>query len=417
MSYTPKTWQDYPPNTNTPITASELNRIERGIADSYTAIDTAIGSYSKNYVVDSFLSVNPGWTRSTLQKTVTLGTTDITCSVAKSDFDPDSDGVMIWQGNFLFLTDYYTFDTTTDPDNVIISFAENTRTRFELSTSIEIVIYEKPPDSGGSSRLSGRLAAVLPRFTTANIEGGSVTNITPTLYSKNTAEDFVHSVTTGRLLSNEGGLLVVIVMHRAEITISGTGWSSYKKGIDFGGIHSGDTNYMAYCFQNPYSYDEHTVTVFYKPIAANTAVDPITVSYVTENYTQRLNVNAMIIDGCDGLTNLTDYGEYPYPPLTWETEKSEVGVNLWAFSSNAVWGDDLCIVGDSDTTPMSRPSVDNATGHFQTFYSSSHRLYAALDDRDKVLTYTTFFIGNAHSGTPDEPIILMHFAATTSEEE
>lgn len=177
MSFTPKTWHDYPPNTDTPITKDELNRIEQGIADSYTAIDTAIENYSKNYVVDSFLSVNPGWTRSTLQKTVTLDTTSITCTVAKTDFDPEVDGVMIWQENYLVVSNLYDFDTTTDPDNVIISFSENMRTLFETSASIEIVIYEKPPDSGGETAVvNGYLPAQRAFTTPVRFSGAGLTS-------------------------------------------------------------------------------------------------------------------------------------------------------------------------------------------------------------------------------------------------
>jgi|SRR5690606_4823664 hypothetical protein len=41
MAYTPKTWADGPTG-NTPITADELNRIETGVDEAHTGLESAV---------------------------------------------------------------------------------------------------------------------------------------------------------------------------------------------------------------------------------------------------------------------------------------------------------------------------------------------------------------------------------------
>lgn len=56
MSYTKKTWKNYP-DTTTPITADNLNHMENGIADAHTdiaAINTSLSQFSDNGKVTNF---------------------------------------------------------------------------------------------------------------------------------------------------------------------------------------------------------------------------------------------------------------------------------------------------------------------------------------------------------------------------
>lgn len=397
MSFIEKTWHDYPPNTTTPITAQELNRIETGITGAYAAADTAqttavttATGFAKNYLIDSYSSVNPKWTRSKVETAVTLGTTSITCTVAKADFDPEVDGVMIWQGNFLFLTDYYTFDTTTDPDNVIISFAENMRTRFELSTSIEIVIYEKPPDSGGS-RTYGTSSVYSPLGLSASTIATNMTDLTPQLKSvTDTSDNARSSVNLGRLCTNVGGVCMIFVMHRCAVSINdGTGGTWTQINVSHTAQYEDGT------------YEEHGMSIFWRQITANV---PLTVT-VTGTASQRLYASAVIYEGKSTVMTVERTNAATYETLYFNTSEQTDGlvssptasassIDIWCLTVeylNNFWCKALDTTYDPSDAEVSHPD-SGETNRLAIYAGGGTRFIAYADESKQCKSYLGFYI-------------------------
>lgn len=118
------------------------------LVDRVDAIETTSHDFVKNYLISSFQSVHPEYTYVSRGNTAVLGSAGSHyCLVPKSVFDPDIDGVMIWTNLYLLETYLYEFDTTTDPDNVIIEFVQSADYFIDANDNkVDVLIYEKPPD-------------------------------------------------------------------------------------------------------------------------------------------------------------------------------------------------------------------------------------------------------------------------------
>ena len=163
---------DMPSVVATADIVDEVNSLAEDVAN----FSTNALSFTKNYLISSWATINPDFTITSMGSTTVYDDDGYYCKIPKSSFDPTQNGIMIWANIYLILDGKYTFDTQSDADYVIINFSEDMHTLIETySMKVDILLYEKPPDSGGETAVingylpSQRVYTTPVRFSGANL--------------------------------------------------------------------------------------------------------------------------------------------------------------------------------------------------------------------------------------------------------
>lgn len=159
MDFTPKTWADYP-DTSTPITAAELNRIEQGVAAACAGVNDAptIDEMNKaitQCVINGINALHPEYEKSYRAITATPATTLMpsggapywTIDKPESGFESGYDGLLITVDSLLISPAQYT--VTDSKTQIVIEF----HTSFTNGQTLTCTLYHKPQN--GSSIAAG----------------------------------------------------------------------------------------------------------------------------------------------------------------------------------------------------------------------------------------------------------------------
>lgn len=171
IDFTQKTWVDYP-DTDTPIMAAELNRMECGISAACNGVNAAptAGDITQ-FLISGINALHPEYTVSTFSETVdTESDKTMTCTVNLDVYNPDKyDGLLITADGVLISPTGYT--TAVENDAAVIRFG--TSAGLQIGQTVDFTVYHKPQGGGVSAG-----QAILLATGTSDSIAGIATKIT-----------------------------------------------------------------------------------------------------------------------------------------------------------------------------------------------------------------------------------------------
>ena len=172
IDFTQKTWVDYP-DTSTPITAAELNRMEQGITDACNGVNAAPTVNGMNWAITQFIinginALHPEYTVSTFNETVEdESAATMTCVVDLNVYNPDkSDGLLITADGVLISPLAYT--TAVENNAAKIQFFESAG--LQVGQTVYFTVYHKPQGSSGGT-VSGTVTTISDSVTVTTVSG------------------------------------------------------------------------------------------------------------------------------------------------------------------------------------------------------------------------------------------------------
>lgn len=352
----------------------------------------------------------PEYTVNTIRETLTSESTLLNTTAYKdipaSAFDYEIDGLLTFTagGNKLVRYQSTSFQPITDGEPCAKAEAEYIRVfytvtpgYFNIGDQVQFSIYKKPT-SGTAPTTYGISAVYAPRAVNASVLGTTVTDLSPRLAGNNDGSHAERSsVSLGRLCTNIGGVVVVYVMHRTNVTITGDSGTWNHTEVAHGTIYDPED----------VSYSYHGITVFWRVLAAN---EPITIS-VTASASEELFAAAYIYEGKSAVSLISSANNYHYfygtPEDTnfsklyynntdetwgWANAKVGGGIDVWFLTTEAVvadWVSPLDTAYDPTDENVSHPD-SGTTNRLTITGGQKSPLY--VDDRGLCKNYLGFYV-------------------------
>ena len=161
IDFTQKTWVDYP-DTSTPITATELNRMEQGITDACNGVNAAPTVNGMNQAITQFIinginALHPEYTESRFSEQVEdESDKTMSCTVDLNVYNPDkSDGLLITADGVLVSPLGYT--TSVENNAAVIRIGESAG--LQVGQTVYFTVYHKTQISAGG-KVSGTVISI-----------------------------------------------------------------------------------------------------------------------------------------------------------------------------------------------------------------------------------------------------------------
>lgn len=168
IDFIQKQWKDFP-DTSTPITATELNRLENVISEIAKGFQTQtiIAKTITQFIIHSIFAIYPEYSVSTLTETVDSEiAAQKTVRLDLNVYNPNkADGLLITLDGILVSPLAYT--TTVENDTVLIEFF--TSAGLEVGQTLNFYVYHKPKT--GSTNITGQPLTICDGTVTEGITG------------------------------------------------------------------------------------------------------------------------------------------------------------------------------------------------------------------------------------------------------